>query len=324
VVKPVLSRPRTLLGAFALAFVATVFVALSAMGPYAVYAASEPQTTPSSDGPVVVDTGVYVLNVGRLDTATGGYTVDFYLRFRCEAACDANEFEFSNGRATYVNQQNDLPTLKDFRVLAALNTNLDLRSYPFDKHRLAIGLEHKRLEADSLVYRADPAMNGLDADVIVSGWELIGWDARVTEHRYPVFDETYSRYEFSIEIQRAVLSAVLKALLPAFFIVLGGFMAFVIPPDKAVHRVAINTAALVGAVLFHVNLTSQVPPVGYLTYADKYMLVNYAGLLGALGVTVSLFLLEKKEAVANRVHRVGRVAVPVTWAALQLAALASI
>lgn len=89
-------------------------------------------------------------------------------------------------------------------------------------------------------------------------------------------------------------------------------------------RLGINTSAIVGAILFHLTLTSQVPPVGYLTFADKFMLANYVGLIGALIATVALMVIgiERRPALAARIHAVSRATVPLAWfAAIGLAVI---
>jgi hypothetical protein len=45
---------------------------------------ARPPATAFAESPQIIDTGVYVLNVGRLDTTIGAYTVDFYLHFKCD------------------------------------------------------------------------------------------------------------------------------------------------------------------------------------------------------------------------------------------------
>jgi hypothetical protein len=76
--------------------------------------------------------------------------------------------------------------------------------------------------------------------------------------------------------------------------------------------------------MFHVNLTSQLPPVGYLTLADKYMIVNYVGLVGALAVTVTLLALSTgpKAETAAKLHRYSAPLIPVVWAVGQVAVFA--
>ena len=50
--------------------------------------------------PQKVETGVYILSIGKFDIATGSYTVDFYLRLASDDVLGDTEVEFSNGRAT--------------------------------------------------------------------------------------------------------------------------------------------------------------------------------------------------------------------------------
>jgi hypothetical protein len=54
-------------------------------------------------------------------------------------------------------------------------------------------------------------------------------------------------------------------------------------------RIGINTSALIAAVMFHLNVTSSIPPVGYLTFADKFMMVTYVSLV--LGLLSSILMM---------------------------------
>lgn len=266
---------------------------------------------------VVVRTAVYVLNVGRLDTQSGEFTVDFYLTLTCDRPCDAGNFEFMNGRALSSDLQTDEPAEKLYRIHAALTTNVDVRGYPFDRHHLPITLEDREIPSSGLVYVPDETLSGIDPAVTVGGWQLAGWDASVGDHYYAPWDDSWSRYEFHVIIGRGLISGLFKALLPGLLIVVSGFLALLLGPDMLIHRLGINTSAIVGAILFHINLTSQVPPVGYLTFADKFMLANYVGLIGALLATVLLMVIETREngALSFRVHRISRATIPLTWLA---------
>lgn len=287
--------------------------------------ASPPEAPPpQAAGQQQVRVGIYVLSIGQFSTATGSYVVDVYLTMECDEECGPRNFEFMNGRATAIEILDDEPNYKSWRIQASLFTDPDVRSYPFDRHHLKILFEDKNRSLGRLVYIADPALNGVDPEVIIAGWQLVSWDAQVVEHVYPTFDAVYSRYKFEVVIERGALSSVLKSIMPALFIVLGGFLSLLLGPDKALHRLGINTGSVIGGIMFHVNLTSQLPPVGYLTLADKFMIVNYIGLVGTLAVTVVLLmwttaasggsvvaanLLQR----ANRLHRVTAVALPLIW-----------
>jgi len=276
-----------------------------------------PAPAAPAGSPVVVHTAVYVLNVGRLDTQSGEFTVDFYITLTCDRPCEAGNFEFMNGRAISSDLQTDEPTQKLYRIQAALTTNVDVRGYPFDRHLLPIMIEDREIPSGGLVYQPDTRLSGIDPAVTVGGWVLAGWDASVSDHYYAPWDDSWSRYEFNVIIERGLVSGLFKALLPGFLIVASGFLALLLGPDMLIHRLGINTSAIVGAILFHINLTSQVPPVGYLTFADKFMLANYFGLIGALLATVVLMVIgpDARPAATRRIHLISRATIPLAWLA---------
>lgn len=235
----------------------------------------------------VVDVGVYVLNVGRFDVASGSYNVDFYLSMKCDVACDPSGFEFANGRATFVDKLLDEPNEKFYRIQASLAENIDLKEYPFDAHALSIVLEDKSKTTRDLVYRPNDAYSGIDPHVTIVGWDLSGWSHAAEAHYYAPYDETYSRYSFDLGIRRIFLASVLKTFLPVLFIVIAGLLAlFIYEPDKLWTRLTVNTSSLIAAVMFHLNVTSSIPPAGYLTFADKFMVVTYLILIVGLVSTV--------------------------------------
>jgi len=71
-------------------------------------------------GTVVVRAGLYLLNVGRFEIATGTYTADFYLTLRSDRDMGDPRFEFMNGRAATMDVLDDTPTYKQYRVQANL------------------------------------------------------------------------------------------------------------------------------------------------------------------------------------------------------------
>ena len=122
--------------------------------------------------PVRVRVGVYLLRVGALDIGAGTFSLDFYLTFTCDRPCETDGFEFTNGRTASVNKQDDLPQYKVYRVLAELSASFDLRSFPFDRHRLSLSLEDQLKPAGELLYVVDPERSGVDPNLIVAGWDV--------------------------------------------------------------------------------------------------------------------------------------------------------
>jgi hypothetical protein len=91
-------------------------------------------------GKEVVKVGVYILSVGNLDTRTGTYAMDFFLNFKCQTPpCDPAQFDIMNAATRQIDDQTDDSVRGSefyYRIRANLQTNLDLKEFPFDKHTL--------------------------------------------------------------------------------------------------------------------------------------------------------------------------------------------
>ena len=278
-------------------------------------------SSPPVPAPTKVRVGVWLLTVGDVNIATETYDMDLYLIFDCDRPCHPDNFEIMNGKEISRELQDNLPAHKVFRLRAALRKALDLRGYPFDTHPVSVTIEDSLLAKDKQVYVSNPQTSGIDPAFNIPGWVFSHeWQASVEDHYYPAFRASYSRYTFSTIIARPPLAALFKVILPAMFLVGVGFLALLLGPDRVMQRLTVSTSALLGAVLFHLNLNSSIPSIGYLTFADRFMVVNYVAL--TLSVASTVFLLHlidtHRTEEANRFHRVFGVGLPVLWILLQV------
>jgi len=252
-----------------------------------------------------ISVGVYVLNLGKFDTSTGAFTADFYLDFKCSEDCSKVNFEFMNGRAASMDKIIDEKGEVFYRVQANLNSQVDLRKFPFDRQKMQIILEDKQTTSDELAFIPLDEESGIDPSIVFTGWNIDGWDAESREHDYAVYDETYSQYVFSIDISKIAFNSFLKTILPVIFITLVVLSSFVLDPDKINIRLGMAGSSLVAAVMFHINIANQLPPLGYLTFADKFMILTYLILLTTF--VINIFLLEmlerKQDKLVERIHR---------------------
>lgn len=303
-----------------IAMVATV----SAAEPVKVldWGASPVNSSVSSAEDSATEIAVYILNLGKYDVATGSFTADFYLSLKCNSECPAQDFEFMNGRAASIDKIIDEPNEKFYRIQANLNSPVDLQRFPFDQQQLQIILEDKKRTIDELHYTINKEESGVDQSIVFTGWNLGEWNASVDEHHYGVYDEDYSRYTFSIPISRIMVNSIIKTFLPITFIILVMLSSFVLDPDKITTRLAMVGSALVASVMFHVSLSGQIPPVSYLTFADKFMVLTYFVLLLSFALNVWLLELQeqKKTELVDKIHRATEftmfVVVPLLYIAL--------
>lgn len=242
-----------------------------------------------------VKVGLYLLNLGKYDVSSGSFTADFYLSLKCNYNCSPENFEFMNGRASSVDLMENTPTEKFYRIQANLNSKVDLRKFPFDKQEINIILEDKEKTNTELKYVPDLSQSGIDPSITFTGWNIDSWRAEEKDHEYPIYNQTYSQYSFNIDLSRILFNSFLKTILPVAFILLVVLFSFVIDPDKVTTRLSMAGSSLVAAVMFHVSIANQNPPVSYLTFADKFLLLTYLVLLVSFIINITMIELQERK-----------------------------
>jgi len=274
--------------------------------------------------PETVKVGIYLVRAGSLDITTGAIDVDFYIDFTCEQLCDKSQdkFEVLNGsvKSSVVLDAND-KTNPTYRVSATVFQDVDLRKYPFDSHPVKIVIESSLYDASVVKYVVNQDTSAIDPGVFILGWDLNHTPAAViVDQYYKPWNQHYTRYVFTTQLSKPALAGWLKGLLPAIIILLGSLFALFITSKNVGNRVAIITSALVASVLYHMNFTSRVPPIGYLTYGDMFMIINYIVLLVSLSMTVWIIRSDSTDMQARiaQVNKIELVAIPALWLVLHI------
>ncbi len=274
--------------------------------------------------PEVVKIGIYLIRAGSLDITTGAIDVDFYLDFTCENLCEGNQTKFEVVNGTLKSSVALDPTDKvnpTYRVSATVFQEVDLRQYPFDQHEVKIVIESGIDDSSKIVYAVNQATTAIDPKVFILGWQLNPKPSGdILVQHYQAWNLDYPRYEFTAQLTKPPLAGWLKGLLPAIIIVLGSLFALFITSKNIGNRVAIITSALVASVLYHINFTSRVPPIGYLTYGDIFMIINYFILLVSLSVTIWIIRSDapEKQPLIARVNKIELIAIPTLWLVLHI------
>ena len=311
---------------FALAF-SPNFVRKTSASPSVPVPIKAQPAAQAADGKLVEKVGFYVLGITDLDVATGSYTMDGYLNFECNRACnedpDNPAFDIMNatGDPDIEEQTSDTKggTIHYYRIRVPLASNLILKDFPFDYHLLTLHMEDKILGDNELTYEFDSSKSGVDDFAIVSGWEVERTiKGEIIPHKYAIYTSPFSRLVFSVAIYHPWFSSFMKGLFAAVVIIMVGMLSFLMKYDEIGERLALTSSTLVGAILYHLTLTASIPPVGYMTFADKFMLGNYVILFAALAVTVRLMLFVNADEheKAKKLHNYTQWLIPVAWLAL--------
>lgn len=272
-----------------------------------------PFAKPGREPAVKARVGILLNSIDDYDVKTGTFTADFFLSLTSPAPLPPLKLQFPNGTLEKQEIIADKPTFKLYRLSGAFKSAADLRNYPFDSQQLRIVVEDDSRGIDQLEFVADPAHTKLARGFRAVGWQVGFVEARTFSQTYPNrFDNDdlyYSRYTFSVGVDRYATSAAFKVFVPAFVIVIISLLGMWVPASEMEVRSNSGAPMLAGAVLFHFALMQELPSTMYLTRADKLMLGVYVSL--ALGMLSTWWMFLVKEENVPVVFRVARVVVPV-------------
>lgn len=260
---------------------------------------------------------IYMFDINTLNLMEGNCEMIFYMGLYSKD-CNDIHLEFMNGEVISQEVVTDRSDYKLYRIRAILNQNLNYRRYPFERHILKICIEDKFLNIENLIFQVNKKYSGLDDAIILPGWsEEPDWSAQVSNHYYSNFNETYSRYTFSIIVKRPIVAGILKNIIPAIFIMLIGFLTLFYDTYKAVNALTISSGALVSLVLLHLAMVSSLPSNDYVTFLDSFMIINYLSLLMLIAETITI-MNQSIFFVSYPLFKLFRHLTPVLWFLLQI------
>ena len=189
-----------------------------------------------------------------------------------------NEYDFTNEYVEEIPGMNMESSFHKFKVRGVFYNAIDFKDYPFEHIDLAIHMEPYYPNTDEkLIFTLHPEFNGISDSKTISvpGWELGKPIFLIEPKSYPWGNFTH--YEAHYEIGTTAFSAFMKKLFPIGILMGFSFATFAMSPKNQAERLGIISAALLSAIFFHTGfLLAELPPLGYMTLADKIMMTAYA------------------------------------------------
>lgn len=256
--------------------------------------------------------GIVLNGVTKLDLGAGTYQAEFGAIVTClgDRPCKP-DLDAENGKLTTKELIVDKPELKVYRMRGEFTANVDLSEFPFDRHELPLVLHDRSFKT---ILERDPAPEAskIDVDMRIPGWSLLGLEWTQDDEVVVPGELVHSAAGVSLRIERPRVASFFKSLVPlAFMIFVAGF-SLLLKPKSAAGRLTTATGALMTVVMYHVSATSQLPPLGYMTRFDKFMLATYLVYLVNIGLAIALVRLDdaKNETLSLRVYHVAQGLVP--------------
>ena len=286
--------------------------------------------------PQKIDVGVYVNNISQLDIKTSQFTVDFYVWFRWEGGgTELNPletFELPNGRITSktgVSKRSvGLQRYASCRVLATITKVFDMTRFPLDDHTLTVEIEDS--DSDTRVAELVPDTENATVrpDLVVPGWEVIASRSKVITYTYRTNygditlphgrKSSYSRYIFSIGIERPGYGRFLRVFFGLFISALISWCAFHVRPKESSPRVSLGIGATFAAAAVTVAINNSLPDTNSVTMADQLIMLTLGVIVSSVIVTIVALALAArgKDAAQRKLDKVCSIAFPIAYLAL--------
>lgn len=259
-------------------------------------------TTPST--PTVIKADLYLENIGKVDFAAGVYEAELIVAIQTEnLAAFEPKFELLNGtlktekgEARIDEQESSDEQERLFQFKAEVSFDPDFRRFPLDEQDLSIVLTLANASTKTVTFaglgEADDSRLGEKARI--AGWELdegapvVGEDVTVAgAARTPTLT-------LPVSMVRTRFPSLLKTFFPLTIMLLISMLGLGMGISVIGPRISLMTGTLLGAAMFHINALNALPPVGYLTLADKIFIATYFSVL--LNAVFSIQMSRAKEA----------------------------
>jgi hypothetical protein len=270
---------------------------------------------PPSAEPTQVHAGLYYIDISEINGATETYTATAYLALQWTdprlrfVSQDENKVvlyrpeEIWTPSVEIINAQkvddqiapmctvtSDGTVYLVRRVVVLLNTQMDLRRFPFDRQNLDLIIESSsRYGSSDLVFLPDPIQSGLGKDIVSRGWSYAPLTWKVIDQPFANTQQTYSRMIFTFVAKRNGEYFIWKIIFPTVVFVLLTWTIFWMPVHEVQTALLVSITVLLTAVAFG-NLTDALlPRLGYRTWLDQFQLGSFLFMVSTVVEIITVY-----------------------------------
>jgi hypothetical protein len=174
--------------------------------------------------------------------------------------------------------------------------DFDYRSYPFDQQEFLIHID-SLIPEEYYVYELLEGFSGIGESLGLDEWIITEIDTSISSQEYG------SRYTFSFKAERQLSYYLIRIFIPLLLIIIVTWVTFFL--KDYMRRIEITGANLLLFIAFNFTLGDDLPPLGYVTFADGIMMATFV--ISALAVVFNVFLrrlsITERKAFAERIDK---------------------
>jgi hypothetical protein len=295
-----------------------------------------------------IKVGIYIKSI-KINTKDENANIDFYYWYRFKLPKDTSEIK-NISNIEYINADivtNEIIEQKKIgdeyyitgRIKGDFSFTLDYTSYPFDKQKVEIKMEHNYFNNHELTIVPDsesyikcntptdkwglsPFLNTKDVKIVKSYFKK---ENRVYKTNFGDLssnknNSTYSCLTYKIDVERNYIPYLFKFLLPLLIVLSLAYLVFYIPADSLDLACGLTVTSLLAAIAFQWTISDDLPNIGYLTTVDKIFYFSYLLIALAMVQTIWTYNLDKKGnlILSNKLEVIGRWAFPLLFISISI------
>lgn len=197
-----------------------------------------------------------------------------------------------------------------YRAFGDFSANFDLRQFPFDQQQFTIKLEPSNGNSDTTLLefidltqavvpsekpyiQTIPKGRYIDSRAVSREWAIKTIQIKQQLYVYPHDQSTRSRFEIEITLVRQVWPYIWKYMAPLILLALLACSVGLINGQALGFRLGLLATLLAILVAFHTIQWRTLPTVAYLTYLDRFLLLNYSLLSLLIALVLAVYFLHQ-------------------------------
>jgi hypothetical protein len=209
-------------------------------------------------------------------------------------------------------------------ITATAETELDMRWFPFDSHRLEAVFAVLGFDRDEILLQAEAVPEGslLDSTVRIPQWTITGSGSSIRDR--PVSNTggrgISSAFVVSVEVERDSFYIRRLVTFPLGIIVLLSFSVFWMDRSTIGDRISVSFIGILTGVSYQLVMGDVLPRISYVTLMHAFLIVSFLTMSATVVINLVVSELDKrgKHAIGDRVDRRCRWIFPLVYFGLIL------
>ncbi len=209
---------------------------------------------------------------------------------------------------------------------ATAKVQLNIRRFPFDRHRINAVFEVLGFDKDEVVMQVESEANNFSIkQVWVPQWAITGISTSVRDRAasYAGEEGLSSAFIVSVDVQRESFFVVRLVIFPLVVIVLLSFSVFWMDRSSLGDRISVSFIGILTVIAYQVVVSEDLPQISYITLIHGFLNLSFLTMCATVVINLVVGALDKwgKQEIGDRIDRRCRWVFPFSYFGLMLVML---